>query len=354
MTTFRTPEQLNIRVQAAAKKSPTKSNTILPTLENFMPIGIGKPLVIRLHTVYVGNLKTGIFTNKQSILVTSLIKDDITFEVPPRGLHQFFKAATDRTTLYPQAANEGTELIYYSRAFSEGKLLIDIEVKADRFNQNVVDDISSVLGTSSALPVFAPFAPFILAGSQLLKMGGSILNTAIEKFPVLRYTFNVYDDLGGLRNTSPGYLLGGNREDLETFRGYSIVEDEFSPGNVYLMIDGERYKGDIPYVIISLDGRVNQNYNNFKATVASASLLKKFYGISDSSQVEDIQSMLSLYNDFTFIDKYRKLKKSLSDESDPKEQEKIQQLMEAYKANISNDDFQKVLQSEKTAEPSNA
>lgn len=309
----------------------------------FEPIGIGKPLVIRFHTLHVGELNNGLLNKKQAILVTSVIKDDITYDVPPRGVHQIYTKIRDRQILYPSAANEGTELVYYSKAFDNGKLKFSIEVKADRFNEGIVEDVSNVLGLTSGLPVFAPYAPFILAGSQLIKIGGDIVNKAIDKIPFLSYEFDISENIGGIPNSKSGWLIGGNKEQLSNFKGYEIVYDENAIGNVYLARSAKKYTGDIPYVLLSIDGRSNQRYNNFRATIASASVLKKFYGISETTQVENIQNMINLYNDYTYVKKIKDNEKLIQKTKDEKEKENLNKLLEAYKSNINNEDLRNIV-----------
>ncbi|MEM9822164.1 MAG: hypothetical protein AAF985_13870 [Bacteroidota bacterium] len=346
MNKFIAPESIGIKTTsnlASPRTYVRTKKTQKPPVNPFEPIGVGKPLVIRFHTLHVGDLKNGIFNNKQAVLVTSVIKDDVTYEVPPRGVHQIFNHIKDRQTLYPTAANEGTELIYYSKAFDSGRLKFDIEVKADRFNQDVIDDISNTLGSAAGLPVFAPYAPFILAGSQLLKVGGDIINKAIDKVPLLSFPFDISDDIGGIRDTTSGYLIGGNPDELYLFKGYKIVEDKNSKGNVYLAKNGRKYTGNIPYIIVSIDGRSHQRYDNFKATIASASILKKFYGVSQNTNVDNVQTMLTLYNDYQYINKVRDTEKQMDNTTDKDELDRLNKLLDAYKANIQNEDMQKVI-----------
>lgn len=352
MNTFIKVEDLGIKTEQNLLSPDFTRNinirgTKKPPINPFEPIGIGRPLVIRFHTLHVGDLKNGIWNKKQAVLVTSVIKDDVTYEVPPRGIHQIFNNIKDRQTLYPKASNEGTELIYYSKAFDSGRLKFDIEVKADRFNQDVVDDISNTLGQAAGLPVFAPYAPFILAGSQLLKVGGDIINKVIEKIPLLSFPFDISENIGGIRDTTSGYLIGGNPDELYKLKGYKIVQDKMAKGNVYLAKNGRKFKGDIPYIIISIDGRSNQRYDNFKATIASASILKKFYGISENTNVDNIQTMLGLYSDYNYLNKIRDTEKQIKKTKDKKESEGLKKLLEAYKANIKNEDMQNIIKGEK-------
>ena len=347
MNTFINPKDLGIKTRRSLLSTHNFIRGIRkvekPPINSWQPIGIGKPLVVRLHTVHVGDFKNWLLNKKQAIIVTSLIKDDITYEVPPRGVHQIYNRIKDGQTLYPKASVEGTELIYYSSAFDKGKLKFEIEVKANKFDQDIVENISSTLTTAAGLPIFAPFAPFALVGSQLLKIGGDIIDKAIDKQPFLSYGFDIHENLGGLRNSQPGYLIGGNSDELHKLDGYEIVEDRYSNGNVYLAKNSKKYTGPIPYIIISVDGRSNQRYDNFKATIASASILKKFYSISGNTNLDNIQAMLNIYNDYSYINKIRSTQKSIEKTKDESKIQELNALLEAYKANIKNDDMQKLM-----------
>lgn len=109
-------------------------------------------------------------------------------------------------TLYPKASGEETELIYCFNTFDINRLKVDIEVKADRFNQDIVDDISHTLGTAVQLPVFVLYAPFVIGG-ELLETSGDVINKAIEKIPFLSFPFNISFNISGVKETKSGYYI---------------------------------------------------------------------------------------------------------------------------------------------------
>lgn len=343
MNTVLKVEDLEITSQDKLFTRETPSNLVTDEANQFEPVGIGQPLVVRFHTLHVGDLQNNLLNKKQAILVTSSIKDDITFDTQPKGVHQIYKKIGDGETLYPSAANQGTELIYYSKALDTNKLKFSIEVKADKFKNEIVEDISNILGDASGLPIFAPYAPFILAGSKLIKIGGDIVNKAIDKIPFLTFEFDISINIGGTQDSKSGWLVGLNKNHIDYFKGYEIVPDEYHKGNVYLANNGKRYTGDLPYIILSIDGRNNQRYDSFKSTIASAAILKKFYGVSETTQVDNIQNMIGLYNDYAYVKKIEETEKKILRSKDEKEIENLKKLLEAYKANVNNEDFQKIV-----------
>jgi hypothetical protein len=308
----------------------------------FKPIGIGKPLIVRIHTLYPGIIEKGLLTGgEKSILVTTRIKDDITSDVPQRSLNHVFKDVKSGKALYATAATQGTELVYYTRAFVDKKLKFNIDIKLDKFNEKMLKDIGGLLSKAAGLPVFAMHAPFVLIGGKLLSLSGDFLNKILNKDSLLTYDFDIYDDIGGLPDSQSGWYIGANKEEMSYFKGCDITVDE--GGNTYLAKDGKEYNGEYPYILCSIDGLKVKRYEGFKLAHASSSLLEQFYGKQeDEKNFKVIEDMISLYNDYEYVKKIRDTEKSMDNNSD-EEKEKSQTLIEAYKANIENEDLRKIL-----------
>lgn len=333
MISFYSTDELGIKSPIQIKKSTADEPT------PFSPIGIGKPLIIRLHTVYLGDLRTSIFTNKQDVMVTSAIKDDITFDAAVKSVNQIFDKAKNYELLVPKALNEGTELVYYTKALDQNKLLVDFEIKADKFKQEIVDGISGALAGAAGVPLFVAYSPYLLVGSQLLKIGGKILNNIIENSDsILSWSYPITQNIGGSTDTVEGFKIGFDTKNSSQFIGYEIQEVPGTENQFQLVKDGEGYKGDAPYIIISVDGAKVQRYENFKSTLASASLLKRFYGKSDSKLVDEIKEIMEIYNDFTYIGKISKLEKEIKKTTDPEKKKELEKLLNAYKENVVNEE----------------
>lgn len=344
MNKFFLPETLNISVNKATSK---KRNALETTTVNaFEPIGVGKALSIRLHSVYVGDLQNGSLNRKQSILVTSRIKDDVTYEIASRAVHQLYKNVKDFETHFPGAGVEGTPLMYYTRAFDSGALMVDIEIKADRFKQQVLDSISLGLKGAAGLPLFTPYAPFMLAGSSLLRVGGNVLSKVMERQPIMTFRFDIFNNIGGLVDSESGLLIGCESSDTHLFKGYDIDRDPLNPNHLYLSKDGEKYKGDKAYIIIGVDGRSVERYEEFSAKFATASILKRFYGETGNTNIEDLQEMLTVYNDFKYLDKIRNTKKKIKSTTDPNIKDELAELLGAYEMNVVNEDIRNLLKGE--------
>jgi hypothetical protein len=314
------------------------------TTENVNPfksIGIGKPLLVRFHTLYPGILEGGLLSGgKKSILITSMIKDDITSKIPPKGVHQIFRDVKSGKTLYSNAASEGTEVIYYTRAL-DSLLKFSIEVKLDKFNPKALNEISDLLGKASGLPLFAAHMPYLLLGSKLISVGGNLLDKIISKDTLLTYHFNISDDIAGLADSRSGWYIGINDESKGDFAGCRVVTN--ADGKAYLEQQGKEYSGPYPYILCSIDGLKNQRYDKFKVSMATSSVLREFYGDEPESISDTLNDIVSLYNDYEYVKKVRETRKLLESTTDEAERKILMDQLEAFRANITNEDIKKVL-----------
>ncbi len=301
----------------------------------FQEIGIGKPLLIRFHSVYLGNLKKGLFNSKKDIIVCSHIKDDTTYNVAPKAVHQIYRKKDQREILYPSADNEGTALIYYSKAFDKDLLRITIELKSDKFPERAFNDISNALSVAGGIPIFSGFSSFLIAGGQILKSASGLLNKAIEGNPFLKFNTKIVDGIGGFKNTKPGFRVATNSNQASEFNGYTIEEVNEASNDFVLKKDGKIYDGGVPYMILSFDGNEVSAYEDFTPTLASAAILKKFYGINENSSIDEMKTMIEAYSDFTYIEKIKKSEKELINADDERKGE-LNELIQAYKKNITN------------------
>lgn len=309
----------------------------------FKDIGIGKPLVIRLHSVYLGDLKEGgLFKSKKDVIVCSRIKDDVTYNEAPRAVHQIFDKRDGRKILHPSAANEGTPLIYYSQAFDRDLLRITLELKADNFPDKIFDKISSFLSSAGGIPIFSVVSNYILAGSQIIKSVSNLINEAVDDAPAF-LTFNdlIVDGVGGLTDTQADFKIAVNPQHQSEFKGYDVTESGLNKNQFILSKNGVPYDGDAPYIILSFDGNEVPHYSNFTPTLASANILKKFFGENENSGVEELNKMVELYNDFNYVEKIKKTEK-LIEESTGDTKTRFEELVEAYKKNITNNTIFKV------------
>ena len=95
-------------------------------------------------------------------------------------------------------------------------------------------------------------------------------------------------------------------------------------------------------MVFSLDGRKNDDYEQFAATAASAALLERFYHIGEGQEqpLDILMDAVGLYNDWQFKEKAEALKAKLdAAETGSEEKKKLQEQYDAYVANIQTEEL---------------
>ncbi len=316
------------------KTRKSTRNEVLNSANPFLPIGIGKPLTIRLHTLYTGNLKNGLFNNKQSVMLTSQMKDDMTFDAAPRAIHQLYSKVGDRSILFPNAGTEGTSLIYYNKAFDKQLLHVTLDLKASRLNDKAVNNVANALNLAAGIPVFAPYAPYLMAGSQIIKVGNDVVTAIVESSPLMSYSFDIASNLGGLIDSEAGFYIGCSPKHKAKLNGYKMHELDRNQ-LVLGMSKDIIYDGDIPYVIISIDGKSSPEYEAFNTSISSAGLLRRFSGSAENTSSADLHKVLEIYNDYQYTQKIQEINQRIKTAS-ASDREQLENLRNAYKLNIIN------------------
>ena len=196
--------------------------------------------------------------------------------------------------------------------------------------------MANSLSAAGGIPIFGALSGYLIAGGQIIKSASSILNTLTEGAPILSYNFDILDGVAGLKNTKAGFVLGLNDKDKAHFKnaGY-VITDLFDDNQLVLAKDGKKYNGNRPYVIMSIDGSEKTQFESFKPTIASAALLKKFYGIKENSSIDEMMEILQVYNDLEYVKKIKRLTEELKKATEERKTE-LNALMAAYKKNIKN------------------
>jgi hypothetical protein len=143
--------------------------------------------------------------------------------------------------------------------------------------------------------------------------------------------------------TEPSEYVIYNETDSSEFSNLKVAMIK-RPGKTPLLrlVDDENriYQGPAPYLIALLDGTERQDLSNFSQTIASASLLKKFYGSEDKTgQITTVlQDAMQLYNDSNYRTKAEKIRKQLAGvDKNTEKYESLITLYDAYLKNIQNE-----------------
>jgi hypothetical protein len=304
----------------------------------FTPIGLGRPLSIRMHSIYVGKV-AGAFTKRKDILAVSGVKGAETFEATPRAVNLIQPKVGDHEYADFSAFRQCSSIIYYTTAVAEFDLTASVEVIPDTFKEETVDKVGGLFNMAAGLPVFAPAATWLLAGSSLMKMFSDLGRVFLEKGPILSHSMRLSFGIGGLPTFTEGFYVISNEQDLDEFKGY---EPTLVNQSVKLARNGKVYDGDIPYVIVGVDGKQEPALEKFRPHLASAALLEKFYPRTDGFNVliDELGDALRLHSDLSFRTKAEDLRKRLAKmkETDPG-YASLKELFEAYRKNITQEEL---------------
>lgn len=277
---------------------------------DFVPIGLNRPLTIEMVAAYVGDAPgRSLFDrivgkSKPDLLIVSAAKSPQTFGAAPRAINQVVEDIDDNESYRPGALNDGSPIIYHSPAMVDSTTFVSVEMVVDSFDGSVLDQLSELLTAAAGLPVFAPAATYLLAGSVAAKAGKKLGQALAESGPFLKASEDIRFDHGGFPVDLARFMVFAADADLPKLRGYAPRLSEVGGNSRVILADrqsGEPYAGATPFVIASMDGRPRPEYRGFTATHASAAMLEGFYGKDALSGVAGaLTEAVTLFNDLKF------------------------------------------------------
>jgi hypothetical protein len=300
----------------------------------FEEIAIGKPLTIEIRHVYTGrHPKTHVFHETADMLVTSALKSIATFNSAPRAVNfAVRRVKPNHGFSQVPATDQGTPLVSYSPALTEYNTVLTLEIGFDEFNEQALKVLGNAFSVAAGIPVFTAANKYLLAASAITKIAADLGSFLFDKGPVFAATEPIELLHPGAPKTSAGYrLITDDQLDHATLSRLTI-------SNAGKLVDrnGRPYEGDLPYIVISLDGRANDTYKQFTPTAASAALLDKYYAIREGQTQElgPILDALKLYNDMKFRTQADDIKQRMAG-LDPNSAEYNQKKVE-YEAAVAN------------------
>lgn len=307
----------------------------------FTPIGIGKPLSIRIHCIYPG-VMPGRRRRPKDILVVSGLKAEQTFDKTSRIVNLLQKDVQSRQHMQFSAFLNGSPIVYYTPALTDAALLCSFDVVPDTFNDSLVGKIANLFQMANGLPIFAPAGAYLMAGSFLTKMFGDLGRVFLEKGPVLAETLRLNFGIGGTLNFKEGLYVVHNASSSSEF---ASLQPAFQTGDQLVLQDGSGrvYQGDSPYMLIGVDGKDEPQLESLSQHTASAAMLEDFYPTKDSGGVliNEFGEALQLFNDLKFKKKAETLQNRINrlPDGDSRRAE-FEELLAAYKRNIVLEAFQ--------------
>lgn len=289
------------------------------------PIGLGKPLSMRILSMYPGAAR------HDGLLVTSAVKSGATYDARPRAMHYVFDKVGGRV-VRPLPSQSGSRIIYYSPAVLDSRLDVEVRFAYDDFDYDGAKHWLEVASAAANLPVFA--VATALGGPGGAAAGKSILYFAEQAVKVVlgaidrlvdsdndwvstgTFSFNVGNE--GIKQSSPGYVLFfGDDEDAQVLSpvGGDLTQQDFMPRStayqvnpdngtvVYADSPDEVVEGDEPYVLTYVNGADEDELQGWKAAAVSAALASKFLNVHGDT-ASDLGELLAGYNDMVMATKY--------------------------------------------------
>ena len=318
--------------------------------ESFNPVGLGKPLLVEILTVYTGNAPRNFLGGKPDLLVASGVRGAQTFDAAPRAINQLEENIKDRSYIKPGAFSQGSPIVYYTDCLDTTTTFCSFELVVDSLRKDTIDSVSKLFATTAGLPIFVPANLYLLAGAVLVNLVGELAN-CFESRPFLADTIDLRFLTSGVISSRAGHYIVYNQEDRNEFKNYQIgtLDDGFENRIIALCHkeSGEEYRGESPYIIVNIDGTNRPDLEGYAPKLATAALLEQFYGKKNRSGqfIHTLEAALELYNDFNYRKKAEQLlakMQTLTVGSTEFILTKI--LYEAYVNNIRNDLFRAQLE----------
>lgn len=315
----------------------TLRTTVTPQGVPFESIGLGRPLSIRLHTVYVGELPG----RRKDILAVSGVKGAATFDGVGRVINLLQERVPERSLAEISAFSKGSPIVYYVPSLTDADIRCSFEVVPDTFKEGTFNQVANLFTLAGGLPIFAPAATYLLAGSFLTKIAVDLGKAFLEKGPILEETLELRFGIGGFPEFREGIYPIVNDSQRSLFQGYSaqIEGDKLVMKNQ----NGERYRGEAPYLIIGVDGRQEPALESYTPLLASAALMERFYPTQGQAGVvlTELGEALALLNDAKFKKKADQVKARIDKlaADDPSRQE-LTELYDAYRKSIKSKEFE--------------
>lgn len=302
----------------------------------FEPIGKGKPLTVLIREVYTGRYpEKGLLRKRKDIAVLSSVKNYDIFNASARALNFIIEGAERRTRKNSPSAHEaGTSVVSYSPAVIADSQIVSIELAVDDFPGELLNTVATAFSSLGQIPILLPHAGFLMAASGVTKLASNLGNSLFDNRPEFSFDLLVEFDMPGVPSTPADFrLLVDDGFDVHRYR--------YDPRNGLVDRDsGQRYEGDEPYVVVSLDGKKREELESFKSSVASAAVLQRFLDMKKGADasVETVVEGMKLLSDMKYRERALEVKKRMDSADEPRKTELKSQL-DALIANIGNADL---------------
>jgi len=304
------------------------------TARPFAPIDFGKPLSVVIRRIYTGRFpEKKLFGGRKPMLLSSSVKDINTTSAGARAINILKRDVGPKSAFTGVgAAEEGTSLIYYSPAVTSAFITVGVTMIFEDFDQDLFDRASKLFSAAAGVPIFVPASAYLLAASTVVKLAGNAGSQILNGHPALDENIQLDFSFGGGGLPQPGYWIfsagpiDGTQFVFDPVRGL-VKRSDKSP-----------YDGDVPVVVVTIDGTAVEGVSNFTPMLAGASVLGRFFNQKENSEVamDTILDAVKLVNDLTFRKKAEEAKSKLATlPPDSSERKRLEDAIKAFNQNIS-------------------
>jgi hypothetical protein len=298
----------------------------------FAPIGMHKPLTIQIRHVYTGKFpKLKFLSANKDMLVTSALKDVVVFNAATRAVNFLRKGVAQNSSMNsPAATEQGTPLVAYLPAVTSPSTILTLEIVFDEFPDALFGKVSTALSSLAGLPIFLPASGYLMASSSVVKLAGNLGQALFDGKPVFSATETLDFDMPGATSPEAEFRVICNPDfDPTPFR--------FEPKQGLLdRATGAPYRGDEPYIVLSLDGKQRDQFAGFAPTAASATILEKFFNVKDGTEavLDTLLESMKLLSDSKFRSQADAVKRKL--DASPPGSDEAKALKDRYDALLAN------------------
>ncbi|QDT07645.1 hypothetical protein K227x_60730 [Rubripirellula lacrimiformis] len=301
----------------------------------FEPIGIGKPLTIEIRHVYTGRFpKRNLFRRSADMIVTSAIKSSPVLGEATTAVNLLRRnVAAHSGFSTPHADELGTPVVFYSPALTQRNSSLTIKFGFDEFPGDEFQQFAEVLSSAAGLPLFAPASLHLHGASAIATLVGRLGDTLFDRRAAFRATEGITFARPG--STIPvanfALMMQDDEDERQVLKTHVI-----SGGKLTHAETGRPYDGDIPYVVISLDGRCNDELNHFMSQSAVSLMLSDLTSDAgfDSAHMDELREAVEIYHDYRLRRRADRVGEKLSMRSP--DAADFQQLATEYDALVAN------------------
>lgn len=288
------------------------------------PIGIGRPLSIRLGRMYPGPVGC------KDMLVASSVRNPSLYAASPWAMHYLFHNVQAERPLLPSPSQDGSDVVFYSPAILDDALDIEVRFARDNFDPSKYEKVIGAAG--KALPAFlvgalgvagaAAAAPVIYLAERAAKLVLNAVDRLVDQDNDWVSTWRLSIARGGFSQSRAGwYVLLDNEtdaqlvaEELGELAGGASAEYVVRPSDGMLMYadSPNTIVAGIPWVTVFVDGKAEAPLKDWTRTAVSAAVATRF--LNDSGDpTDDFVEALTVFSDMRLVGDVIQVDRELED-----------------------------------------